>query len=57
MSRKTRVLSFTVTPKMEKQIKDLAQQQNMTQSELIRHALRIYIQRSQKQGKNVGSEE
>jgi len=42
---------------MEKQIKDLAQQQNMTQSELIRHALRIYIQRSQKQGKNVGSEE
>jgi len=57
MSRKTRVLSFTVTPKMEKQIKDLAQQQNMTQSELIRHALRIYIQRSQKQGKKVGSEE
>jgi len=57
MSRKTRVLSFTVTPKMEKQIKDLAQQQNMTQSELIRHALRIYMQRSQKQGKKVKSEE
>ena len=57
MSRKTRVLSFTVTPEMEKQIKDLAQQQNMTQSELIRHALRIYMQRSQKQGKNVESEE
>lgn len=57
MSRKTRVLSFTVTPEMEKQIKALAQQQNMTQSELIRHALRIYIQRSQKQGKKVGSEE
>lgn len=57
MSRKTRVLSFTVTPDMEKQIKDLAQQQNMTQSELIRHALRIYMQRSQKQEKNVESEE
>mgnify|MGYP003621029132 FL=1 len=57
MSRKTRVLSFTVTPEMEKQIKALAQQQNMTQSELIRHALRIYMQRSRKPDTNLASEE
>jgi len=57
MSRKTRILSFTVTPEMEKQIKELAHQQNMTQSELIRHALRSYMLKFQKKGENVESEE
>lgn len=57
MPRKTRILSFTVTPEMEKKIKELAQQQNMTQSELIRHALRSYMLKFQKKGENVESEE
>ena len=44
MSRRTRVLTFSLPPEMAEQVRQVMEQEGRTMSELIREALRTYIQ-------------
>ena len=42
MPRSTSILNISITPEEEAQIKELAKEQSMTKSALVREALRVY---------------
>jgi len=44
MSRVTQAISLSVPPEMEKKIRELMKKENRTRSELIREAIRRYIE-------------
>jgi CopG family transcriptional regulator/antitoxin EndoAI len=44
MSRATQVISFSVPPEMGKKIRRLMKKENRTRSELIREAIRRYVE-------------
>ena len=44
MSRRTRVLAFSLPPEMAEQVRQVMEEEGRTMSELIREALRTYMQ-------------
>ena len=44
MSRRTRVLTFSLPPEMAEQVRQVMEEEGRTMSELIREALRTYMQ-------------
>ena len=41
--RKSKVITFSLPPQMEEQVRQLMQEEGRTMSELIREALRLYM--------------
>ncbi len=41
--RKSKVITFSLPPQMEEQVRQLMQEEDRTMSELIREALRLYM--------------
>ena len=41
--RKSKVITFSLPPQMEEQVRQLMQEERRTMSELIREALRLYM--------------
>ena len=44
MTRKTKTITFSLLPEMAEQVQEVMQQEGRTMSELIREALRNYIE-------------
>lgn len=44
MARTTKIITFSLPPKMEKKIEELKRKEGRTRSELLREALRMYIE-------------
>jgi len=48
MAIQRKILSISLPPKMDAEIKKIAKKEEMTQSEIIREALREYLRQRQK---------